>query len=432
MKNKSVYVKKKLMSLIHEISQTPDLFVKNPGKDFTRNRKLPLETMLKMLISMEGGSLAKELLDFHNFDPDTATTSAFIQQREKLLPCAFEFLLHEFTAMAPPKYFHGYRLLAVDGSDIHIPTNPVHEDSYFSGGDYAKGYNLLHLNAIYDLCSKLFLDVVLQPRRRINEHLALITMAVRSHISDKVILVADRGYESYNNLAHLEQKGWNYAIRVRDKSGMVSRLRLPEADEFDVPVAFCLTRRQTNQVKSQPERYCFLPSTTHFDYLDDANRLYPIAFRVVRLRISDNCYETLLTNLNQHEFPASVLKEVYGLRWGIETSFRELKYAVGLLNFHSKKVEYITQEVFAQLIMYNFSMMITSHVIIQQRGTKYAYQVNFTQAIHICGVYFRCRNGTPPDVEALIRRYILPIRPGRSDRRNIRYRSAVSFLYRVA
>jgi hypothetical protein len=408
------------------------LFVKNPGKDFTRNRKLPLETMLKLLISIGGGSLAKELLTFHNFDSNTATSSAFIQQREKLLPCAFEFLLHEFTATAPPKYYHGYRLLTADGSDVHIPTNPEHADSYFSGVDHAKGYNLLHLNAIYDLCSKLFVDVLLQPCKRLNEHLALTAMTDRSHITGKVILVADRGYESYNNIAHLEQKGWNYVIRVRDKSGMVSRLCLPETDEFDVPVSFSLTRKQTNQVKSQPECYRVLPSTTHFDYLDDAHRLYSIAFRVVRLRIADNCYETLFTNLNPCEFPASVLKDIYRLRWGVETSFRELKYAVGLLNFHSKKVEYVMQEIFAQLIMYNFSMMITSHVIIQQRGTKYAYQVNFTQAIHICGFYFRCSSGTPPDIEALMRRYILPIRPGRSDRRNIRYHSAVSFLYRVA
>ena len=375
MKSKSVSVKKKLISLIHEVSQAPDLFVKNPGKDFTRNRKLPIETMLKLLISIEGGSLAKELLAFHNFDPNTATSSAFIQQREKLLPSAFEFLLHEFTATAPPKCFHGYRLLAADGSDVHIPTNPEHTDSYFSGGDHAKGYN---------------------------------------------------------SIAHLEQKGWNYVIRVREKSGIVSRLRLPETDEFDVPVSFSLTRKQTKQVKSQPERYRFLPSNTHFDYLNDSNSLYSMAFRVVRLRIADNCYETLLTNLNPCEFPANALKDVYRLRWGIETSFRELKYAVGLLNFHSKKVEYVTQEIFAQLIMYNFSMMITSSVIIQQSDTKYAYQINFTQAIHICGFYFRCRNGTPPDVEALIRRYILPIRPGRSNQRNIRYRSAVSFLYTVA
>ena len=217
MKSKSVSIKKKLISLIHEISQAPDLFVKNPGKDFTRNRKLPLETMLKLLISIGGGSLAKELLTFHDFDLNTATSSAFIQQREKLLPCVFEFLLHEFTATAPPKYFYGYRLLAVDGSDVHIPTNPEHKDSCFSGGDQAKGYNLLHLNAIYDLCSKLFVDVLLQPCRHMNEHLALTAMVDHSYITDKVILVADRGYESYNNIAHLEQKGWNYVIRVRDK-----------------------------------------------------------------------------------------------------------------------------------------------------------------------------------------------------------------------
>lgn len=103
-----------------------------------------------------------------------------------------------------------------------------------------------------------------------------------------MILVADRGYESYNSIAHLEQKGWNYVVHVRDKSGMVSRLRLPETDEFDIPVSFFLTRKQTKQVKLQPERYCFLPSTTRFDYLDGANRLYPIAFRIVRLKIADN------------------------------------------------------------------------------------------------------------------------------------------------
>lgn len=33
-------VKNRLLQLIHEMAQAPDLFVKNPGKDFSRNRKL--------------------------------------------------------------------------------------------------------------------------------------------------------------------------------------------------------------------------------------------------------------------------------------------------------------------------------------------------------------------------------------------------------
>ena len=38
----------------------------------------------------------------------------------------------------------------------------------------------------------------------------------------------------------------------------------------------------------------------------------------------------------------------------------------------------------------------------------------------------------PPDVEALIRRNLLPIRKGRTDMRKIRSKSSVSFIYRVA
>jgi inorganic pyrophosphatase len=65
---------------------------------------------------------------------------------------------------------------------------------------------------MYDLCNRLYVDAVIQPGRRANEHKALINMVDRSHIKDKVIVIADRNYESYNDFAHIEQKGWNYVI----------------------------------------------------------------------------------------------------------------------------------------------------------------------------------------------------------------------------
>ena len=119
------------------------------------------------------------------------------------------------------------------------------------------------------------------------------------------------------------------------------------------------------------------------------------------------------------------------MRWGIETSFRELKYTVGLLHFHAKKVEYIYQEIFARLIMYNFTELITSPVVISKADLKYTYKVNFSVAVHICRQFF-LGNVSPPDVEALIRRYVSPIRPGRSRPRNMTTKYAVSFMYRVA
>ncbi|MBO9606838.1 MAG: IS4 family transposase, partial [Paenibacillaceae bacterium] len=91
------------------------------------------------------------------------------------------------------------------------------------------------------------------------------------------------------------------------------------------------------------------------------------------------------------------------------------------------------QEVFARMIMYNFAEMMTSHVVISQMDTRYVYQANFTVAVHVCRRFLRSRDDEPPlDVEALVRKNILPIRPGRQNTRNIRSQSAVSFVYRVA
>ena len=427
-----------LSSLIAKMSKSPELYVKNPGKDFTRKRKLSFETVVRLLISMGGNSICKELLEAQDYDVNTATSSAFVQQRDKILPRAFEYLLQKFTRFhLGIKKYRGYRLLAVDGSDLHIPTNPDDADTHYNSNPNGRGHNLLHLNAMYDLVNRIYVDSSIQPGRHQNESKALVDMIDRSEINDNVILIADRNYESYNNFAHIEQKGWNYLIRVKDlnSNGILSKLSLPLDGEFDICIRRILTKTQSNEVKNQPDIYKRLPYHTTFDFLDKQNKFYPIFFRVVRFKVADDIYQTVITNLTESDFSPQELKELYRMRWGIETSFRELKYAVGLTAFHSKKREHIVQEVFARIIMYNFAEMITSHVVISQADTRHAYQVNFTIAIHICRHFLRLwfRNNAPPtDVEALIRKYILPVRPGRKAKRKIRYKSAVCFLYRVA
>jgi len=41
---------------------------------------------------------------------------------------------------------------------------------------------------------------------------------------------------------------------------------------------------------------------------------------------------------------ASRGQELYHKRWGQETSFRDLKYTIDIVSFHSKKREYVEQE----------------------------------------------------------------------------------------
>lgn len=438
MKDFAVKTKQKLMDVIHEMSQQQTGFVKKPSSDFTRKRKLDFETFLKLTLTMEGSSVKKEMLEYFNFATDTATASAYNQQRSKVLPEAFEFMFHSFTSkLEGRKLYSGYRLIACDGSDINIARNPKDTDTYFQSFPTDKGFNQLHLNVFYDLLNRSYTDAVIQPARKENEFAACVQMIDQHEFSEKVILIADRGYENYNIFAHSKSKGLNYLIRVKDKNsnGIVSGLHIQENRSFDRRVSFLLTRRQTNEIKSHPDIYKFLPNNVKFDYLPVGDKgTYPISFRVVRFPISEETYETIVTSLDEAEFPPERIKEIYNMRWGVETSFRELKYAIGLSNFHAKKVDYIKQEIFARLTLYNFCEEITTHVILEkQKNTKHTYQVNFTMAIYVCKHFLKHSNDIePPDVATLIRKHTLPVRPGRKVPRKIRPKTAVSFLYRVA
>ncbi len=436
MNNYSLSLKNKLMGIIRNMASVPWLFANCPEKDFTRKRKLDFETLINLILSMGSQNLNHELMTYFGYNPSIASTSAFVQQRGKILPIAFEFLLSEFSnSFDNLKDFDGYRLLAVDGTDLSITHNPKDTDTYRHPHS-EKGFNSLHLNAMYDLCNKLYVDAIIQPARKRNEYRALSDMADRSSIQGSVILLADRGYESYNVFEHITKKGWNYVIRVKDihSSGIISKRKPSEREEFDETFPIMLTRRQTKEIKLHPEIYQFLPRNCTFDFLDPCSKeLYPITIRAVRFQLSEGTYETIITNLDTDEFPTDKIKHLYHLRWGIETSFRELKYAIGLTYFHTKKVEYIYQEIFAGLIMYNFCEKITLHVIIEQKDTKHKYQANFTAAIRICRHFYKCQDNIhPPDVEALIQKNILPVRNGRKGPRKVRTKVAVSFNYRIA
>ena len=109
------------------------------------------------------------------------------------------------------------------------------------------------------------------------------------------------------------------------------------------------------------------------------------------------------------------------------TRIFKLKYTIGLTNFHAKKVEYILQEIFARLTIYNFCERIITTIAIQQKNRKYTYQTNFTVAVFICREYFRDRIH-PSDLVALIRKNILPIREGRKAPRKVRPNSSKQLL----
>ena len=236
----------------------------------------------------------------------------------------------------------------------------------------------------YNVLNRIYTDVLVQTAADYNEFRACATMIDRSKL-ENVILVADRGYENYNIFAHAIEKGWKFAIRVKDKNsnGIASGSNLPPNDEFDIDITQIFSRKNTKTTKNAG--YKWMPVNQVFDYLPrKSDKTYELSFRIIRFPIGSNSYEIIITNLDRNIFDVKKIKEIYHLRWGIETSFRELKYAIGLTSFHARKPDFIKQEIYARLLLYNYCELITTHVIKQMKNNDKTKQVNFTIAIYIC------------------------------------------------
>ena len=434
-------VKSAVSDSIDNIVIEKDQFIVNPDKDFRRDRKLPLRNTIQVLLQMEGASLQNELLKSFGFSSNTPTKSAFSQQRGKLLPKAMEQLFFSFTSKlneldTPRTTKEGYVLLACDGSDINIPYNPSDTETYHQNGN-KRGYNQLHLNALNSILDGIYIDAILEPECKSHERSAFIQMVDRYNGRVPAIFIADRGYEGYNVFAHLINSKQKFIVRLKDdgSNGIISSYDFSplrnKSGEFDCKISTILTYRQTKKIKSDRDTYTII-SRDCLEYFKE-NEQYPLNLRIVCIKIADGVYEYLATNLDCHQFPPSRLKELYHLRWGIETSFRDLKYTIDILHFHGRKRAYVEQEIWAHLTMYNYCEAITRHVILsKKKSAKYDVKANFAVAACICKAFLRKCCDDKINACDLISRFLIPIRPGRTATRNIKSQSAKSFLYRAA
>lgn len=430
-----------LQRIIHEVGESAPLYSVRPGKDFTRNRTLDIETIIKMLISMGGNSLSKEMFDHFKYDlGHDATVSAFVQQRDKLLPDALAYILNEYNHFNHDgKTYKGYYLAAADGTIVTY-NGFTADDTYMPKS--GNGVNQYHVHALYDLLNRCYIDAEIEPNPKENEPRAAFRMLERTALRGRTIFMGDRGYGSMNLIEHINRiEGCEYLIRIKDNLWKEMRSLPKGACDVDITMHIRTTQRKEDQRAFADGSAKWIPgqgikkslATKHWDFESP----YTLKVRIVRFELKPDQYETVVTSLSRDKFSPEELEYLYGLRWKIETSFMHLKHSIGMTAFHSRKTNSIRQEILARMIMYNFCARIAAATIVRQdNGRKWTYQLNYTMGIHICMEFFRNRHGPPFDPEVEMTKYIVPVRSGRPDRRKqrpeVRVKPAVCFMYRVA
>ena len=437
-------IKQRFMDAVHFVASNISLYAVNPSKDFTRSSKLSIDKLLSFLVSRGSSSSKLELLDFFDFHSDSPSASALVQQQAKLKPDALEALFHQFHSLISSEETSSrYCFLAVDGSTFTYFSKPAFSppEYFVSEGHSSKGFYSMHLNALYDLQKHTYSDAVIQPVHHKDEFHAFCQMVER-HIpapGSKTVFIGDRGYCSYNNMAHVVEKGQYFLFRTKDihSKGIVKNFAFPDKDSFDLAVNVTLVRSHKRKIPIKEgfyRRYVDVNAT--FDYLVYGSLdSYDLSFRIVRFPISEDSYECILTNLPDDVFPSERIKQIYASRWAIEGSFRKLKYTIGLSNFHAYKPESIQQEIWAKLIAYNITETLINHTVVKRGKTQHEYKVNFSRAAHICRVFLRPNPKKDPlDVMALLQKELIPIRNDRKYPRlqTAHFRKPRYFVYRAA
>lgn len=323
-------IKRKLEAAIAETIAYSERERREEDSAFTRKSELTKERMIKLLLSMNGGNLEKELYKAGV----SAGKSAFSQRRSQLCSLEFEDILERFNQSERNiKTYKGYRVLAVDGTTVNMPRDPKSQ-TFVQNAGTPKGYNQFHVNPLYDVLNKTYQHCVIQPQPQQDEVGALRFMLDWYDFPAKTLIVADRGYESYNLIAHFLENRVHFLIRVKqDRSAMREIRKLPMAT-LDTDVSFTITTTQTNEDKAKGhillqiqknENRIYSPNTRAKRW--DHPSPYPMKFRVVRFMLNTGEYETLITSLKRGSdgFSLKELKELYHARWGIETAFRELE-----------------------------------------------------------------------------------------------------------
>lgn len=429
----------KLKDAVHSVADNIQNYVSNPG-DFSRRGKLPSDVLMEFLIGQGSRSTRNELIDAFSYCKDHPSASALVQKRSKLDPSALSDVFYQFNKSLEPSSASDYRFFAADGSTLSFLSSLKFSDKdYFTTqGNSAKGCFSVHLTAFLDLDSHRYSDAVIQPIAQKDEYGAFSTIVDRHPlpVSAKAVFIADRGFCSYNNMAHVIQRGQFFLFRAKDihSKGLLHHFDFPSNDEFDVSVRLVIVRRQSQKL-SLPDGYVrFVNKETSFDFIDyGADGFFLLPFRVVRFKLHSGEYEALVTNLPSDDFPPDELKALYHRRWGIETSFRFLKYTIGLSKFHAKKALFITQEIWARLIAYNFTSAVLNCVSIPVSDPRHVYKVSVSSAVLVCRkLILSLIVYSALDVLELLSRELIPIRKDRSFPRltTAHFRRPAYFLYR--
>ncbi|MEO1255602.1 MAG: IS4 family transposase [Bacteroidota bacterium] len=347
---------------------------------FTRDRILTFSTLVIFIMTLLRRALQRELVDFIDnlqsgeVDFSKVSKAAFCKARKHLKPIAFvklsERIIDRFYA---PKndsvlLWKDYRLIAHDGSTAEVPNDEkvINEWGVFKTRSDGKKICMARLEQSYDVLNHLCLSASIDSFSVSEAQLLHRNLSEIKPIKEQDVHILDRYYASYPLIFELTQRGDAFCFRMKKDWWKVVE-QFYHSDQADQVIALTL-----------PEKYHQWAQEQGLDQLS-------LEVRLVKVELDSGEIEVLLTSLtNKNEVSLNDLKELYSLRWGVETAFSALKHKAEFENFSGKSIQIIKQDYFAKLFILNYAAILIQPVdqlLAEKPKKKYIHQVNRNEAL---------------------------------------------------
>jgi hypothetical protein len=394
---------------------------KDANTSFTRDRVFTFKVLLSFLMhNLQKGlqreiALFAEAIQSEGGSIPEVSKAAFCKARQKLKPAVFTELskvtCQTFYGSDEVQLWNGYRLIGIDGSTVELPNSKEIQEKYgvFKYRKDGKAICMGRTMMMYDTLNHMTLQGSLDKMEE-SETSMLWKALPEVDLKENDLLIFDRYYASHLLFFYLQKRGVQFCFRMKKNWWKVVETFYNSGKESGV-----VNLELPAKDKAEAERLGITKKK--------------IKVRLVRIELESGETEILLTTLvNEELFTPAHLKEVYGLRWPIEESYKTFKHKVCIENFSGKSEKAVLQDFYVKIFIMNMTAVavrpINEALKKQSVKVKYVHQVNFIEAIATMKkavVSFFVTGKIAQAIKRVVRRLsniTEPIRPGRKFKRN--------------
>ena len=376
---------------------------KRRASDFTRERKMPFAHMVCFMLNMLKQSTQTGLDHFFELIGENElhmSQQAFSEARQKL---KWEACRELMDASVRDVYkdgystWHGYRVWAIDGSKMQLPSDAELRKAFGKAGRAEGGSAVTaQSSSLYDILNDIIGDTLLEPIGTDERTLCLRHLKHLCGMKsfEKELAIVDRGYPSAELIEEFSKSNVRFLMRVRRKFNLAIDV-MPVGDH----------RCEVGQTQ----------------------------VRVLKFPLPSGEIETLITDLFDKRMNTAAFKALYFKRWPIETKYGELKHKLEVENFSGRTKEAIYQDFYIAAYLSNMIAIAANETqpilddIRENSDNIYEYKVNKNHAVGVFKDRFimalliennRKRADAAFRILQLLAYHPTPVRPNRSKPRN--------------